>query len=153
MEPTRRDHGDCCPIGQCSPVNRSVRLGLFFAIPVLGFLMFLSMINTRFDIILYTRTVNGVRAYFAMRAEQIGVADSQTIPCAADRKERAPVLRVFSRLQLALLLDGSGKLGVRSYLLPEFSESRLVLLEAMGGNVKFPLVAHRRLHPLGRASY
>jgi len=50
-------------------------LGLFMAIPVLGFLMFLSMINTRFDIILYTRTVNGVRGYFAMRAEQIGVAD------------------------------------------------------------------------------
>jgi hypothetical protein len=50
-------------------------LGLFLAVPVLGFLMFLSMINTRFDIILYTRTVNGVRAYFAMRAEQVGVAD------------------------------------------------------------------------------
>ena len=50
-------------------------LGLFMAIPVLGFLMFLSMINTRFDIILYTRTVNGVRDYFAMRAQQIGVAD------------------------------------------------------------------------------
>jgi len=50
-------------------------LGLFFAIAVVGFLMFLSMINTRFDIIYYTRTVNGVRAYFAMRAQQIGVAD------------------------------------------------------------------------------
>ena len=37
--------------------------------------MFLSMINTRFDIIYYTRTVNGARAYFAMRAKQIGVID------------------------------------------------------------------------------
>jgi hypothetical protein len=50
-------------------------LGLFVAIPILGLLMFLSMVNTRFDIIFYTRTVNGVRDYFAMRAEQIGVPD------------------------------------------------------------------------------
>ncbi|HEY6343930.1 MAG TPA: hypothetical protein VIY49_20735 [Bryobacteraceae bacterium] len=30
-------------------------------VALLGFLMFLQMVNTRFDIILYTRVVNGVR--------------------------------------------------------------------------------------------
>jgi hypothetical protein len=71
-------------------------LGLFCAIPVLGFLMFLSMINTRFDIILYTRTVNGVRAYFAMRAEQVGVVDFKrflVLPTVTD----APPYFEFSR--------------------------------------------------------
>ena len=37
--------------------------------------MFLQMVHTRFDIILYTRAVNGVRAYFAMRAFETGVVD------------------------------------------------------------------------------
>lgn len=50
----------------------SVLLALFAVVPVLGLLMFLTMINTRFDIILYTRAVNGVRAYFSRRAEQLG---------------------------------------------------------------------------------
>jgi hypothetical protein len=49
-----------------------VMLFLFSVISVLGFLMFLNMINTRFDIILYTRTVNGVRAYFKTRADESG---------------------------------------------------------------------------------
>jgi len=49
-----------------------VMLFLFSVISVLGFLMFLNMINTRFDIILYTRTVNGVRAYFKVRADESG---------------------------------------------------------------------------------
>jgi hypothetical protein len=49
-----------------------VMLFLFAVITVLGFLMFLNMINTRFDIILYTRTVNGVRLYFKLRAEEVG---------------------------------------------------------------------------------
>src|SRR4051812_23584156 len=40
----------------------TVLLLLFAVTPFLGLLMFLSMINTRFDIILYTRTVNAVRA-------------------------------------------------------------------------------------------
>lgn len=53
----------------------TVFLVLFAVIPSLGIFMFLSMINTRFDIILYTRAVNGVRAYFKMRADQIGQAD------------------------------------------------------------------------------
>jgi hypothetical protein len=47
-----------------------VMLFLFSVISVLGFLMFLNMINTRFDIILYTRAVNGVRAYFKVRADE-----------------------------------------------------------------------------------
>lgn len=50
-----------------------VMLLLFTVITVLGFLMFLNMINTRFDIILYTRAVNGVRSYFKVRADEIGV--------------------------------------------------------------------------------
>jgi hypothetical protein len=49
-----------------------VMLFLFSVISLLGFLMFLNMINTRFDIILYTRAVNGVRAYFKVRADEIG---------------------------------------------------------------------------------
>lgn len=49
-----------------------VMLFLLAVISVLGFLMFLNMINTRFDIILYTRTVNGVRAYFKTRADENG---------------------------------------------------------------------------------
>jgi len=49
-----------------------VMVFLFAVITVLGFLMFLNMINTRFDIILYTRTVNGVRLYFKIRAEECG---------------------------------------------------------------------------------
>ena len=53
----------------------SVLLFLFAVVSVLGLLMFLTMINTRFDIILYTRAVNGVRAYFAKRALEVGQAD------------------------------------------------------------------------------
>src|SRR5262249_29506058 len=48
---------------------------LFALIPVLGFMMFLQMVHTRFDIILYTRAVNGVRAYFEMRAKECGVQE------------------------------------------------------------------------------
>jgi hypothetical protein len=44
-------------------------------VALLGFLMFLQMVNTRFDIILYTRVVNGVRAYFDARAGSAGSAD------------------------------------------------------------------------------
>jgi hypothetical protein len=44
-------------------------------ISALGFMMFVQMVHTRFDIILYTRVVNGVRAYFTARAEQAGVAN------------------------------------------------------------------------------
>ena len=53
----------------------TVLMLLFAVTPFLGLLMFLSMINTRFDIILYTRTVNAVRAYFKMRAEQLELKD------------------------------------------------------------------------------
>ena len=48
----------------------SVLAVLFAIMPVLGFMMFLQMAHTRFDIILYTRAVNGVRAYFVNRAQQ-----------------------------------------------------------------------------------
>lgn len=41
---------------------------LFIVTPSIGLLLFIHMINTRFDIILYTRTVNGVRAYFVARS-------------------------------------------------------------------------------------
>jgi hypothetical protein len=49
-----------------------VMLLLFIVVTVLGFLMFLNMVNTRFDIILYTRAVNGVRSYFKIRADEGG---------------------------------------------------------------------------------
>lgn len=55
-----------------------VMLLLFAVISLLGFLMFLNMINTRFDIILYTRAVNGVRGYFKIRAEEAGNAVFET---------------------------------------------------------------------------
>lgn len=38
-------------------------------IGTIGFLMFLSLINMRFDIIFYTRTVNGTRSYFVERTK------------------------------------------------------------------------------------
>src|SRR5258708_37520875 len=36
---------------------------------IIGLLMFLSLVNIRFDIVFYTRTVNGTRKYFMSRAE------------------------------------------------------------------------------------
>lgn len=54
-----------------------VLLTLFAVIPILGLMMFLQMVHTRFDIILYTRAVNGVRAYFDDRAKGIGIQDFQ----------------------------------------------------------------------------
>ena len=41
---------------------------LFIVTPITGLLLYIHMINTRFDIILYTRTVNGARAYFERSA-------------------------------------------------------------------------------------
>jgi len=38
---------------------------------VIGCLMFLSLINIRFDIIFYTRTVNGTRAYFMKKQKDL----------------------------------------------------------------------------------
>jgi hypothetical protein len=49
---------------------------LFTVTPAIGLLLFIHMINTRFDIILYTRTVNGVRDYFVSRSSTLG----HTIP-------------------------------------------------------------------------
>src|SRR5215217_5716777 len=45
-----------------------VLLLVFFGTPTAGLALFISMVNTRFDVILYTRAVNGVRAYFVQRA-------------------------------------------------------------------------------------
>jgi hypothetical protein len=42
----------------------SVFVYICLLIGIIGCLMFLSLINIRFDIIFYTRTVNGTRAYF-----------------------------------------------------------------------------------------
>jgi TRAP-type uncharacterized transport system fused permease subunit len=53
----------------------TVLLLLIAVVPILGFLMFLAMINMRFDIILYTRAVNAVRDYFNMRAAELGVVN------------------------------------------------------------------------------
>jgi hypothetical protein len=41
---------------------------ILFVTGFIGLLMFLSLINIRFDIIFYTRTVNGTRAYFVNRS-------------------------------------------------------------------------------------
>jgi len=50
---------------------------LFGITSLIGFLMFLALINIRFDIILYTRTVNGVRAYFSERANELGARETE----------------------------------------------------------------------------
>lgn len=44
-------------------------LALFVVTPVLGLAMFLSMVNTRFDIVLYTQTINATRKYFLERSK------------------------------------------------------------------------------------
>jgi|SRR5882724_6372328 len=41
---------------------------ILFLTGIIGLLMFLSLVNIRFDIIFYTRTVNGTRAYFMDRS-------------------------------------------------------------------------------------
>jgi hypothetical protein len=51
------------------PLVSSVFAGIGF----LGMLLSLAMIHTAFDSVLYARTVNGVRKYFADRALQLGV--------------------------------------------------------------------------------
>lgn len=81
-----------------------VMLLLFGVIPFLGLLMFLSMINTRFDIILYTRAVNGVRAYFKMRATQVGPADFQTYLKLPTDKGKPPYFEGFLRAYTWLFL-------------------------------------------------
>lgn len=74
-----------------------VLLSLFAVVPFLGLLMFLSMINTRFDIILYTRTVNAVRAYFTMRAECVGPKDLQKYLKLPTDKNKPPYFEGFLR--------------------------------------------------------
>ena len=89
----------------------TVFLVLFAVIPSLGIFMFLSMINTRFDIILYTRAVNGVRAYFKMRADQIGQADLQKYLKLPTDKNKPPYfegLRAYTWLFAAVGIMNSG---------------------------------------------
>lgn len=43
----------------------------FIAVGILGILMFLTMIHIALDSLLYARTVNGLRAYFSHRAENL----------------------------------------------------------------------------------
>ena len=75
----------------------SVLLALFGVVPFLGLLMFLAMINTRFDIILYTRAVNAVRAYFVMRAERVGPKDLQKYLKLPTDKNKPPYFEGFLR--------------------------------------------------------
>jgi hypothetical protein len=51
---------------------------LFVAMPSIGLLLFIHMMNTLFDLILYTRTVNGVRSYFVARS--LYLTPSMTLP-------------------------------------------------------------------------
>jgi hypothetical protein len=44
---------------------------ILLLIGIIGCLMFLSLINIRFDIIFYTRTVNGTRAYFMKKEAEL----------------------------------------------------------------------------------
>jgi hypothetical protein len=74
-----------------------VMLYLFGVIAVLGFLMFLNMINMRFDIILYTRAVNGVRSYFKIRAEETGNAIFEVGRKLPVDKNRPPYNEGFNR--------------------------------------------------------
>jgi len=75
----------------------TVLLSLFAVVPFLGLLIFLSMINTRFDIILYTRTVNAVRAYFTMRAERVGPKDLKKYLKLPTDKNKPPYFEGFLR--------------------------------------------------------
>ncbi|HWY54171.1 MAG TPA: hypothetical protein VNZ03_06885 [Terriglobales bacterium] len=75
----------------------TVLLFLFGVVPFLGLLMFLSMINTRFDIILYTRTVNAVRAYFEMRAARLGQKDFRKYLKLPTDKFKPPYFEGFLR--------------------------------------------------------
>ena len=93
-------------------------LALFGVVPFLGLLMFLAMINTRFDIILYTRAVNAVRAYFVMRAERVGPKDLQEVPETSDPQEQAAIFRrVLARLYMALCHDQLHERGLCVYSL------------------------------------
>jgi hypothetical protein len=74
----------------------SVLAVLFGIMPLLGFMMFLQMVHTRFDIILYTRAVNGVRAYFVSRAfdvkdvvQYLKLPRSQAVPPYREGPSRA----------------------------------------------------------------
>lgn len=42
------------------------------ATAIVGSLLYVAMVNTRFDIVLYTRTVNATRGYFLSRAKELG---------------------------------------------------------------------------------
>ena len=75
----------------------TVLLLMFAVVPFLGLLMFLSMINTRFDIILYTRAVNAVRAYFKMRAERIGPQGFERFLKLPTDKNKPPYFEGFLR--------------------------------------------------------
>ena len=67
-----------------APANANAQLIALFNLPpfvstvfigtgILGTLMSLAMIHSAFDCVLYARTVNGVRAYFADRAKWLNV--------------------------------------------------------------------------------
>src|SRR5581483_10118740 len=73
----------------------TVLLLLFLVVPILGFLMFLAMINMRFDIILYTRAVNAVRDYFNMRATELGVSNFRSYLKLPTDKNKPPYLKAF----------------------------------------------------------
>lgn len=88
-----------------------VLLVLFAVVPSLGIFMFLSMINTRFDIILYTRAVNAVRAYFNMRADQIGqvgLQDYLKLPIDKNKPPYFEGLRAYTWLFAAVGIMNSG---------------------------------------------
>jgi hypothetical protein len=82
----------------------NVLLLLFAIVPFLGLLMFLFMINTRFDIILYTRVVNAVRAYFKMRADELGLKDFKKYLKLPTDKHKPPYFEGFSRAYTWLFL-------------------------------------------------
>ncbi|HZQ44633.1 MAG TPA: hypothetical protein VFA99_15375 [Acidobacteriaceae bacterium] len=75
----------------------TVLLLLFLVVPILGFLMFLAMINMRFDIILYTRAVNAVRDYFNMRATELGVSNFRSYLKLPTDKNKPPYFEGISR--------------------------------------------------------
>lgn len=68
-----REPSQAIPVRQIGLLDLPPFLGLvFLGIGLLGTLMLLSMINTALDATLYARTVNGIRNYFANRAETLG---------------------------------------------------------------------------------
>lgn len=87
-------------------------------IGAIGLLMFLSLINMRFDIIFYTRTVNGTRSYIVERAKELKpnyymlLPDSMEFP---SYKEGPSKAYWWQFLMIALINSIYISIGIRTF--------------------------------------